>query len=139
MGCSNFSSIYLIPVPKTYVERPSSIRLGYSEDPGWWDYETLGAIRQQIETYLKLNTSVNPEIQGALRRLEVRKGMSEEQVQVVLGPPSNRRVTDEQIDVWTYKKPTWGVRRWYSGWGKLYFRDGTLVDIEVQHKEYPSK
>lgn len=130
VGCNYLREFPLYS--EVYVETPDSIRLDYYDDPAWWDYPTLSSIRKRVEAYLAANPHVSPDVQAALRALEIRKGMDKSQVLLVVGEPTRKQGLPDGREEWLYKKDVAGTLRWYYHWGKLRFQNGILADIEVQ-------
>ncbi len=131
-GCE-YIGAFIVCIPKPYVEHPNEIKLDYNVDPKWWDHENLTLIRERIKDYLAKNTDINAEVKSSLENLAFQKGMTKEQVILVIGSPVKKKILKNKIEQWIYSGANGGVLQWYYQWGKLKFYDGRLMDIEVQY------
>lgn len=129
VGCNYFREFPLYS--EVHVETPGSIQLDYYDDPAWWDYPTLSSIRKRVDTYLKANLDVSPNVRDSLRELQIKKGMDKEQVLSVIGEPTKKQFLPDGREEWLYRADVAGTLRWYYRWGKLRFQNGILSDIEV--------
>ena len=131
-GCNYLRTFPLYS--ELYVESPEFIELKYLDDPKWWDYPSLSAIRRRIDDYCTTYPDIPAEVAASLRRLTVRKGMNADQIAAVLGQPAKRQRLSPASELWTYDdRRIWGVRRWYYSWGKLRFDDGRLARVDVEY------
>lgn len=130
-GCE-YIGAFLVCIPKTYIEHPNFIKLDYYDNPEWRDYKNLTLIRERIRDYLNKNTDINSEVKNSLENLSFKKGMTKEQVILVIGNPVKKRILKNKSERWIYSGVDGGVLQWYYRWGKLEFSDERLTDIEVQ-------
>jgi len=100
-----------------------------------FDRASVYLIRKRIGVYLEENPNLSQDIKTALSVLKIQKGMSREQVLLVVGEPTGKKRLQYNGELWIYKgdRMLKGERQWYYGWGKLYFQDDILNDIEVQY------
>ena len=125
---------------RTYVEHPASVQFKHSTV----SLTTEGHIRRRVSAYLEDNASIQPDVKSALLELKIHKGMSQEQVKVIVGEPSKRKILRDKVEVWTYDRDVSGEAfreaefptSWYYGWAKLKFQNGALVDIAVRQIEW---
>jgi len=92
-------------------------------------------IRKRIEIYIEEHKNLDSYTRDSLMKLEIRKGMNKEQIVLVLGEPIRKKTLRNNNQLWVYKgdRTNKGEFDWYYGWGKLYFQDDILNDIEVQY------
>ncbi len=133
-GCG-YIDAFIACAPRPYIERPNSIKLDYYDNPEWWDYKNLSLIRGRIRDYLDKNTNIEPDIKNSLKNLTFQRGMTKEQVLLVIGEPAKKKVLKDKNELWIYSGAKGGVLQWYYRWGKLTFSDDKLVDIEVEYVE----
>jgi hypothetical protein len=131
LGCNYFRTF---PFPsEIYVEHPDSIKLVYPMNLPGASISLVKEwkVRPRVDAYLKEHADLPADVRAALQALEIKKGMEREQVELLVGKPSRRRVRKDGVEVWTYARRK-DEPAWYYGWSKLYFRNGTLADIEAQ-------
>ena len=125
---------------RTYVKHPEAVKFQHPTI----SLTTESHIKGRVSTYLKDNPSTQSDVRSALLEFKIQKGMNQEQVKVVVGDPSKRKVLKGGIEVWTYDRNLSGNAfleaefpvSWYYKWAKLKFDRETLVDIEVQQIEW---
>ena len=139
-GC-NYLRVFPL-YSEVYVDHPQRIQLftpglikSFTGYPDTENAKSYFRIRERISNYLDKNKNLSSDVVVALKNSEVTLGMDKEQVALVLGLPTKKRLLDQTTDLWIYEgdRSNIGERVWYYKWGKLKFENDVLKDIEVQH------
>ena len=141
LGSAPFASGCDRLLARIYIEHPEAIQLTHpTVSP-----TTERHIRRRVNAYLEdHSSSIRPDVKSALVELKILKGMNQEQVRVIAGEPSKRKILRDKIEMWTYNRDLSGEAfreaefptGWYYGWAKLKFQNGALVDIAVRQIEW---
>lgn len=129
-GCNHLRTFPLYS--EVYVEHPESIKLSYYEVSEYNTPEMLAASKR-IEDYLSKNPDTTFSIEGALRALKVEKGMTKEQVVLVIGEPWEKKDLNDMTELWKYKKYDEKDYRFLltlNDLTELKFRNGILIDYD---------
>ena len=86
------------------------------------------SIKERVSEYLSKNDNISPGMAVALKQHMVKRGMNQEQVVLLIGEPTTKRTMKDNGEQWFYGKDR--KFQWYYDWGKLYFHDGLLTNIE---------
>lgn len=135
IGCTSANS-FLLPSEER-IEHPDFVKLNFLDDPEWWNYSNVLKIKKRVKSYLDSNPDTKSEFKLALQELKIVKGMSKEEVFAVVGEPTKVVRENDGVELLVYEGKTDidDVIGWYSGWGKLRFKNNVLVDIEVRRVE----
>ena len=93
----------------------------------------IGAVPARERMLAAQQTESLAQMKPQLEALIFQKGMTAEQIILVVGEPRRKKILKGKSEQWVYSGARGGVLQWYYQWGKLKFHDGYLVDIEVQH------
>jgi len=120
----------LLPIP--HVKHLDSIILSYDGEPRLLG-ESRNFIKERVSNYLSTNPNIEPSIQKDLEHLVFRKGMNQEQVELLTGEPNKKDKLEDGTELWLYSGKRNGYLQWYGEKGRLSFKDNALIDIEVQY------
>lgn len=137
-GC-NFREIttrFIFPGTKVYTKHVEKANLSYTDNPEWWNYATLSAIRKRVDEYLKDSPECPSLIKENLQQLSIIIGMDKKQVLSVVGKPAKKKLLKSNDEMWIYTRNK-NELPWFYKWAKLTFKSGVLTDIEVQHINIP--
>lgn len=97
--------------------------------------KTYLRIKARISDYINEHKNISSDISVALERLKIKRGMTKEQVILVVGKPTNKKMLKDNSELWIYKgdRHKIGEVTWYYDWGKLKFQNEVLADIEVKY------
>ncbi len=85
-------------------------------------------IDARVSDYLNKHNDIPADIATALKQHMIKRGMTQEQVVLLLGEPTAKKILKNYVEQWVYGKDK--KFQWYYDWGKLWFERGLLTGIE---------
>jgi len=131
VGCQTANNLFL--EREVVTEHPDYVKSYYVDNPNWWRYKEFEEIRNSIDRYLTTHPNVSTEISTALKKIYIQKGMTKEEVALLLGQPNLvEQIQGEDVLIYNkqqgiYAKVPWDVKTF-----RLNFRNDQLVYIEVE-------
>ena len=125
---------------RVFVTHPDAIEFKHPTI----SYSTEAHIQKRVADYLNKHPDIDLNVKSALLTSTIIKGMDQDQVLVVVGEPSKRKIVGNEIEEWTYTESLSGDAfreakfpgSWYYNWAKLTFKRGKLADMAVQQVEW---
>lgn len=131
LGCQTVNDFVLREEER--VEHPDSVKSYYMDDPNWWCYKKFEVIRNSISEYLVTHPNVSSEISTALNKIRIQKGMTKEEVGLLLGRPNSfQQVNGTELLVYDKLKGIYAEVPWDIKTFHLEFKNGRLVVIEIK-------
>lgn len=130
-GCQTANNLFL--EREVVTEHPDYVKSYYMDNPNWWRYKEFEGIRDSIQKYLSTHPNVSSEISTALKKIYIQKGMTKEEIALLLGQPNLvERINGEDVLIYSkrqgiYAKVPWDVKTF-----RLNFKNNQLVYIEVE-------
>lgn len=140
VGFSNFSVLSAQAVNEKWIRKGLEIIVIHSEDVKAFRQ----ALRNKVEQYIASNKGLPECRKTQLRELEVHIGMTIQEVQLLLGEPSQRLTSQETLpdmarEEWKDTDEAWLYRiysvKFSDAMAVLYFRQNTLSNM-VEYGHY---
>lgn len=130
-GCQTMNNLLL--EHESVVEHPDYVKSYYMDDPNWWRYKEFEEIRTIIQEYLSMHPDVSDDIVIALEKIYIRKGMTKEEVALLLGQPNLiEQRNGKDLLIYTKRQGVYAKIPWDVKTFRLKFINNQLVDIEVE-------
>lgn len=94
------------------------------------------AFIQRVKSYVEAHPNLSPEVRRSLEDFTIMKGMDQDQIIVLLGPPREKKAIGEGRETWVYSHWLNGkyvpddFSVWFADWARLTFKKGILFKIQ---------